>query len=103
MLKTHCREIWPLPLEAQFALEALGVRIAGGRKDRDYSQWVWAGTQADFIEAAHRHYAYYAAEASTALLGMSGRLQGEWRRALAEEGMPSEAIESYRGAFAPLA
>ena len=64
---------------------------------------VWAATQADLVEAAQRHYAYDAAEARATLAAMSARVQGEWRTALAEEGMPPEAIERYRGAFAPLA
>ncbi len=42
MPKTRAFEISPLPLEAQFALEALGSRIARARKERDYSQRVFA-------------------------------------------------------------
>ena len=61
------------------------------------------GTPVDLIEAAQRHYAYDEAEARAALAAMSERVQDEWRTALAEEGMPPEAIERYRGAFAPLA
>lgn len=42
MPKTRAFEILPLPLEAQFALEALGSQIACARKERDYSQRVFA-------------------------------------------------------------
>ena len=42
MPKARSFEISPLPLEAQFALEALGRRIAAARKERDYSQRAFA-------------------------------------------------------------
>lgn len=38
MPKTRAFEISPLPLEAQAALQALGVQLALTRKERGYSQ-----------------------------------------------------------------
>lgn len=38
MPKTRAFEISPLPLEAQAALQALGLRLAHARKERGYSQ-----------------------------------------------------------------
>jgi serine/threonine-protein kinase HipA len=62
----------------------------------------WAASRADLIEAAVCHYGYDRDEATEHLTHVASMVQAGWQDALATQGIPTEAIERYRGTFSPL-